>query len=139
MLAANQVNMDVINRLSAIWTGVGDNAVAAAGNSQLFGQLMGDCEQVADGDFIFTLKVVYGFDVLFGDDQQVDWRDGINVMESHGSLVFENDMGRGLVFNDGAEDAGHNKWAVGNGKWMVVWFVKLKFVQPPGFQGNGPG
>ena len=37
MLAANQVNMDVINRLSAIWTGVGDNAVAAAGNSQLFG------------------------------------------------------------------------------------------------------
>lgn len=116
MPAANQVNMEVINRLSAIRTGVGDKAVAAAGNSHLFGQLVGDYEQVADGGFIFTLKVVNRFDVLFGNDQQVDWRDGINVMESHGSLVFKNNTSRGFVFNDGAEDTGHNKWAAGNGK-----------------------
>lgn len=124
MPAANQVNMDVINRLTAMWTGVGDQAVAARGNTHLFGQLMGDCEQVADGGFILNLEIVNGFDVLFGYDKQVDRRDGIDVMESHGSLVFENDAGRGLVFNDGAKDAGHKKWAVSNGKWIVCWFVE---------------
>ena len=68
MPAANQVNMDVINRLTAMWTGVGDQAVAARGNTHLFGQLMGDCEQVADGGFILNLEIVNGFDVLFGYD-----------------------------------------------------------------------
>ena len=123
MPAANQVNMNVINRLAPIRTRVGDQAIAAAGNTHLFGQLIGNGEQMTDGGFILSPEVVYRLDVLFGYDQQVDRRDRIDIMESHGSLVFENDAGRGLVFDDGAEDAGHKHWTVVTGKKMVVWFV----------------
>jgi hypothetical protein len=104
-LSADQMQMDMVDRLSAIGTRVDDQAVAAMGNPCLAGKLTRDAEEMPDQLFIFRVECVYRFDMLVRHNQIVSWRDRVPILEGGGLLVAINDPGPGFTGDDLAEMA----------------------------------
>jgi len=85
--AAEDVNMQMIDALAAVFTGVDDQAEPA------FRKAFGLCDVPRDGEKMAQKAFVVRFqnrgNVLFGNHQRVNWRGGRNVVKRHAKVVFE--------------------------------------------------
>ena len=75
------------------------------GNPCLAGKLARDAEKMPDQLFILGLECVDRFEMLVRHNENVSWRDRVDILEGSGLLVAINDPGAGLTGDDLAEMA----------------------------------
>ncbi len=97
--------MNVKHNLSPVGVAVGDHPVSAGGHSQLSGYDRSHCQDVPDDGFLLRGEVVEGRDVYPGDDDGVDRRGRVDVLEGHADVVLEDQLGGDLPGGNLAEDA----------------------------------
>lgn len=106
MPSAEDVDVKMIDGLASIWSGVYDEAVAAlqpGGPRKLGGYRHKPPQQLG----VVLAGGGVGFDVGFGDEQQVDGRLRVDVRERKRVLVFVDSPGWNLPAHDFAEYAIH--------------------------------
>jgi hypothetical protein len=90
--SAEEVEMEVVDGLSAVGAGVEDDAVAASvlANAEvlLAGDLGGGGEEVAEEGGVGWNSVGERGDVALGDDEDVDGGLGVDVGEGEGEVVL---------------------------------------------------
>ena len=103
---AKQMDVEMVDGLTAVRAGVDDQAVAVG---EVFGagDFAGYLQEMAEDGFILWGRVGVAGDVIAGDDEDVRWRFGIDVVESEGSVVFVDLGGRDFSRSDFAEEAAH--------------------------------
>lgn len=96
-LPADQVQMKMIDALPAIRSGVGDDAITGMVDSLFLCYSSRDREEMPNESFIFRFELVHGFDMPVWHDQDMRWRDRVNIVESRHLFVAINDPGIRLV------------------------------------------
>lgn len=97
--------MSVKHHLSCVRVTVRDHAVPALINAQASGNCRGHAEDVPDDGCPLRGDVVKGRDVLLRNDDNVDGRGGVYVLEGQADVVLEDNLGRDLPAGNLAEDA----------------------------------
>lgn len=102
MPSAEQVQVQVVDGLAALFPGVDDYAIAVV-------QLAGAGDVGSGGHQMAQQRSVFGGglclrgNVLFGNDQQMSWGLGIDIGETDATLVFINTIRGDLSLNNFAE------------------------------------
>jgi len=104
-LAANEVQVHVVDLLAAIGAGVHDEAVAGFGDALLLGEGAHQAEHAPGEGFVFGLEGIVVGDVLVRDDENVGGGGGIDVAEGGDGLVGIYGIAGNLPGDDLAEDA----------------------------------
>jgi len=104
--AAEQVDVQMVDRLAAVGAGVDDQAVAV-GKVLCAGDFAGGVEELAEALGVVLRGVRVRSDVVFGDDEDVDRRLRIDVGEGEGVLVLVDAGGGDFAGDDFAEEAAH--------------------------------
>src|SRR3990172_9803434 len=99
------MKMDVEHGLAGAVAVVNDHPVAALFKAFLGGDFPRDKEEVSHELPVRHGDAVNVRDMLFGNDERVDRRLGIDVLEGDRMLVLVDDRGRDLLFDDPAENA----------------------------------
>jgi len=102
--AANQVQVQVENRLSTVRAGVDYRPVAILMDTLFACQLCGNNEHMSHEGLISRGKLVERMDVLVGNDQDMDRRSRVEIMESRHLFVAIDDAGRGFTVDNFAKD-----------------------------------
>ena len=97
--------MDVIDGLSRMGPAVADEAVPAFGDALLSGKLPRDQVDMAYEGGVIVSEVVRAADVLAGNDEDMDRRLGVDILERDDPLVLVDDRTRYLPGYDIAEEA----------------------------------
>ena len=102
--------MQVKNGLTDAPTGINGQPVSGISEIQTFRYQAGGQQQVAGERFIRGGHVVERIEMLFGQHQQVGWREGVDIADDQALVIFIEDI-RGRGFGDDlAKDAvGHKK------------------------------
>ena len=103
--AAEQVDVEVIDRLPPVGTGVDDQAVARCGEALLFGDLAGFEQQVAEQGAVLGSGVLHAGDDFLGDDEDVRRGLGLDVAESQTIVVLIDDVGGNFAADDFAKNS----------------------------------
>ena len=103
-LAANKMQMHVKYGLSAMRTGIDDDAITALMNTFLRRDLTPDQKHVTDQRLILDLQFIDGFDVFVRDDQDMGRRDRMNIAERRHLFIPIHDGCLDFIINDFAED-----------------------------------
>jgi hypothetical protein len=101
--SAEHVDMQVIDRLTAVATVVHHEAVAALGYSLPFRKLHPDGEQLPDERLVGLAQVRDGRDVFASQEQDVGGRLRRDVSDRHDGLIRVN-LGRGQFTRDDAAE-----------------------------------
>ncbi len=100
--AAEQVEVEVVDRLAGVGSTVDDHAVAAV-ELQFGRQPRDDEQQVAQQRGVGFSYVAQRRDFLFGDDDHVRWRLRSNVVKRQAAIVLVDDAGGDLAVDDALE------------------------------------
>jgi hypothetical protein len=106
MTAAEKMEVEVIDRLAAVFSGVDDDAIALA-KALVAGNQGCREEKMAQQVAVLCAGVVERGKVLAGNDEDVDWRLRVNVREGVAELVLVDGGGGDGTLGDLAEEAGH--------------------------------
>jgi hypothetical protein len=109
--SAEQMKMEVGNRLSGVWTVIGDDPVAAVMQAVLGGDARRQCQRVRRDDPIVATDFAQGCEVSSRHDEHVDRRLRVEVAEGDVMLALRNELSPELAARDTAEDAICNGWA----------------------------
>jgi len=104
-LAADKVQVEVLDFLVAVGPGVHDEAVAVFGNALLGSQFPHDGEHFSGDGFVFQAESVVVFDVFVGNDEDVRWRYRVDVPEGGDVFILVDFFAGNLPGNDLAKDA----------------------------------
>ncbi len=96
--------MDVKDRLSGGSPIIEDQTIPF-GQTKLRGELCSGAQHFADKLFIVGLNEGRADEMFFGDDQKMDWRLGVDIMEGEAMIVFIDRFYRYLTGNHLAEKA----------------------------------
>lgn len=91
--------------LPAIDAGVDDQTVTAPGDALVMCDLPCNREEVPHQWLIVHFQRAHGFDMPVRHNQNVRWRDGMDIAEGGGMFVSVDDLGFGFTGYDLAEDA----------------------------------
>jgi|ERR1700686_2366973 len=95
LAAAQHVSVQVENGLARAAAGVNDGAIATALRQSMFvGYARRNPQQVTKQSFVFLRRIIEGFHVFAGNDEQVRWRLRINVANDDATIVLINHVGR---------------------------------------------
>lgn len=97
--------MEVVDRLPGQRVAVEHGAEALFGDSPFPRQAVGDLEEAEEKGLILRGEIEERGDVLSGNDENVNRRLRVDVLESHHFVVFEDDAGRKLLVAYPAEEA----------------------------------
>src|SRR2546430_7983317 len=106
--AGEEVHVDVVDDLPALWPAMHSEPVAALGEALRLAQRSGRKEAAAQHFDVASLHRHDRWDVAPRNDQEVDGRFGVDVSERDDRVVLVLDVGRSLAVDDAAEHAvGH--------------------------------
>src|SRR6185503_17526962 len=105
--APDQVQVDVVDAVSRIVTGVEDQPEAPLGQAQVGGQVAGASHQAPHEGVVAGGQVQDARDVALGHDEDVDRALRVDVVEGQDRVVLVGHAGRDLPGHDLAEQAGH--------------------------------
>ena len=88
-----------------------DDEAEAFGEAELFRHEVGDVEEVAKHGFIGGGGFGDARDGALGDDEEVDGRLGLDVVEDDTEVVFVFEVGGDLAVDDALEDGFHGEVA----------------------------
>jgi len=111
LAGAEEVEMEMVHGLAAVFSGVDDNAVAL-GESLGLGDGGSGLEQMAEEGGLVRAGVVQGGEVLAGNDENVDGRLGMDVGEGVAEVVLMDGGGGDGSLSDLAEEAAHDETSV---------------------------
>jgi len=103
--SAEDVEMEVEHDLSARLATVDDLPVACVGDALLARQPGGDDQHPAEQTGVLAGRVIEGRQMILGDHQEVDRRDGVDIVERQQLVVLEELLARDLTGYDLAKDA----------------------------------
>src|SRR5437879_12884913 len=103
--AGEEVHVDVVDDLPALWPAVHSEPVAALGEALRLAQRSGRNEAAAQHFGVASLHRHDRRDVAPRDDPEVDGRLGVDVSERDDRVVLVLDVGRSLAVDDGTEPA----------------------------------
>ena len=112
---AEQMQMDVKNRLAGVAVGVEDRPKSAGRDAAGLRDQRGASHHLADELVVVGGEIVERRDVPPRHDEDVGRRLRIDVVEGDDALVFEDDGGVDFVIHDRAEEARRH-----NGIWCCV-------------------
>ncbi len=104
--AAEEMKMEVVDGLAAVFSGVDDHAVAFA-EALVAGNQGRSVEKVTEEVAVLSVGIVERGKVLAGNDEDVDGRLRVNVREGVAELVLIDGSGGDGSLGDFAEEAGH--------------------------------
>ena len=110
--AAEQVDVEMIHALAAVFSGVEHQAVALGGETLVAGNLRGGPQQVAEQRAITRIGIVQRADVFAGRHEHMHGRLRVKVREGVAQLVFVDRGGGYASVNDFAKEATHNASSV---------------------------
>lgn len=96
--------MEMEDDLACIWAVVGDDPVAGFSDSSLRCHLLDGTEQMADQGCISSRDLMNGRNVLLRNDQQMNWRHWVDVLEGQHMVVLKDLGGRDLPPDDLAKE-----------------------------------
>src|SRR5215204_1370639 len=102
--SCQQMQMDVEYRLTGFAIGVEYRPVAAVRVSVFFRDLRGSAVHRSDEDIVSRGQVVQRSDVAPGDDQHMQWRLRVDVLDGDQLIVLVHELSRDLAANDLAEE-----------------------------------
>jgi hypothetical protein len=102
---AHDVEVQVKHRLPGLGSVIDHHPVAPRFDAALAGELRRDRQQVAEELFLLWRKILQRDEMLPGNHQQVDGGLRVNVLDSKAGVIFVNESGGNLPFEDAAEDA----------------------------------
>jgi hypothetical protein len=102
------VKVQVIHDLTTLRSRIGRDAIAALPVAQALCEETGHTETMPHHGFVAWLETRDGLDVAFGNDEQVDGRLWIEILEGEDLVVVVFDLGRALSGDDTAENAGRS-------------------------------
>ena len=100
--------MQMVNLLSALGAGVGDKPKTTLGvgvHALLQGQFGGEQQHAPQQRLVLGADLRHGRNVQFGDDEEMDRRPRVDVVEGKNLFVFIDFFARDLAGNDFAKDA----------------------------------
>ena len=106
--SAEEVDVEVVDGLAAVGAGVEHQAVAV-GEVLGAGDFAGGVEELAEAGGIVLCGVGVRGEVVFGDDEDVCGRLGVDVWEGEGVLVLVEAGNGDFAGDDFAEEAGHKQ------------------------------
>lgn len=106
MASAEQMEVEMIHGLAAVFAGVDDDAIAFA-KALVAGDCGGCREEVAEQIAIRGAGIVERGKVFAGNDENVDGRLRVEIGEGVTELVLVDGGGRDGTIGDLAEEAGH--------------------------------
>lgn len=107
MSAAQNMEVEVIDRLPAEFAAIGDDAVACVGDAKFARDLTDNHPEVAEQSCVILPDGVDRPDFLFWNHQDMDWRLRCDVAEGKAEVVFVDDVGGNLTVDDSLEDRAH--------------------------------
>jgi hypothetical protein len=93
------------NRLPGVWAGVHDDAPAEIGQILFVSQATGEREETPGQRAIVLTEGIEPGDVAFRNEEEMDRRRGVQVVERHELVVLEDLPCRDVPGGDAAEDA----------------------------------
>ena len=99
------MQVHVKNGLTTVDACVGDDAITAVGDTFFDGDLTRHRQHMSRQRFILGLQTVNRFDVLVRHDQDMCWRNGVNVAESGHLFIAVNNVGLNFIVGNFADDA----------------------------------
>lgn len=99
--------MEVWDGLAPIRAIINDETETGVVEALQLGNVLGNVDQMAEQRFVGDLGFGHARDFLLGDDQDMDRRLGIDVVEGQAEVVLEGDLGRDLAGDDSGEDGAH--------------------------------
>jgi hypothetical protein len=107
--AAQQMKMQMENRLASFRACVDDNSVAGKSDSLLIRQALGDQEQAAYCEVVSFLDAVKRLDMLLGNYKRMARGFGTEVLEGQTQRVLIQDLGWQLPLNDSTKNTTRHK------------------------------
>lgn len=105
MSTTHDVDVHVWHGFAAVWSVVNDEAKTAFVDFELAGDVACFQEKVAQKFLVFFMGGCHTGDHFFGNEEEVGWRFGRNVVEAEAKIVFVNDFGRDLAGDDFFEES----------------------------------
>src|SRR5712691_1226572 len=99
------MEVDVVDDLAALGPGIAREAVSALAVAGTLGEQSRHADAVADDLLVSGLERRDRLDVSLGNDQQMDRRLGVEVLERHDLIVLEFDVGGAFPGGYTTEDA----------------------------------
>lgn len=107
MSAAQNMEVEVIDRLPAEFAAIGDDAVARVGDAKFARDLTDNHPEVAEQSGVILPDGVDRPDFLFWNHQDMDGRLRCDVAKGKAEVVFIDDVGGNLTVDDSLEDRAH--------------------------------
>jgi len=101
--SSNQVNVQPVHTLATLWAIIHDHAVSVR-EALLLGNLGDRNEKVAQSGLITIFCIAYSSEGLFGEHQDVNRSNRVDIMESKHVIVLEDLLAGDLSLNDLGED-----------------------------------
>ena len=117
LAAAEQMQMEVVDSLTAFRAGADDNAVALA-EAMLARDGGGGGEQVSEKSHVARLRFGQGGQVLFRDYEDVLRRLWVDIVKGKDGVILEDFLRGNLAGDDFAEDAVHDDSLIQKRKYM---------------------
>jgi hypothetical protein len=105
-LSSQQVEVEVKDDLPAFAVAVQYQAESALGDALLPGDAVRHQEEVSEESIITLASIKERWKVSAGNNQDVDRRLRVDVLEGYGFVVLVDDLGRKLPLNDLTEETG---------------------------------
>jgi hypothetical protein len=86
-LTANEVEVEVLDLLATMRPGVHNEPVAILVDTLLSGQFPYDSKHFSGNGFVFLTKGVIIFDMVLGDNEDVNWGDGVDIPEGDDDFI----------------------------------------------------
>jgi hypothetical protein len=102
------MKMQMIDDLSAFYTTICEQAVSTIGQLELFGDDLDRFDHMGNEGEMFGLYDLEGGDVFFGDDQDVNGGDGVNVVKCQYMFIFPYTCTGDRSINDLTKQTGHD-------------------------------
>ena len=87
--ASHQMEVQVMNALPGLGTGVDRQAIAIFADLPLLCDTIGDFKHLHEQSIVVRSEIAHRRDMLFRDHQYMDWCDGADILEGKHVLVSE--------------------------------------------------
>lgn len=122
-LTAEQMHVQMVHHLPAFGIAIVDEAVTPFLDSKLFRDLLCGQGDIAEQMGVLRRDVVHRRDVLLRDEQHMNRRRRLNIVESENGIGFEHLLRRDRPFYDFAENAIHDERCTSVSFSMFVYIL----------------
>src|SRR5688572_5130670 len=133
--------MDVKDRLAGMWTCIDDQTIAILREPLLRGKLLCNDDQMPDQLFVALRQRIHRVNMPVGDDQNMCWRNGVDVAEGRNLFVAVYIRARNFACDDLAKNTvGHEflQSILWRGQRSVGWNAdNIVILKLNGFVGLG--